>query len=280
MPDKLHGRVAIVTGGASGIGAATVRAMHAAGASVVIADIQDDLGEQLAWQLGERARYRRTNMAREQDISDVVDLAVTRYGRLDIMFNNAGVMGALGPIDKTPADAVDHTIGVNLRSVILGMKHAARVMKAQQSGVILSTSSPAGMLGGVGPHVYSATKAGVIALSNSVAAELRPFNIRVNTVVPGAVVTPMTAALLVGESTDLDGTRAQLDGTALMNRSLQPEDVAAAAMYLCSDDAAFVTGVTLPVDAGLTGASGASPFATGRYEEPVSYYEAGRTSLD
>lgn len=256
---RLAGKVAVVTGGASGIGAGTVRRFHAEGASVVVADVQD--GTALAAELGERVEYRRTDVTREEDVAAVVDLAVARFGRLDVMFNNAGTMGVLGPIDRTPLADADTTIAVNLRGVLAGMKHAARVMKPQGSGVILSTSSPAGVLGGVGPHVYSAVKAGVIGLSNSVAAELRRFGVRCNVIVPGAVVSAMTAGLVAGDADDLDGAAEALGRTAYMGRPLRPADIAAGAVFLASDDAAFVTGVVLPVDAGMTGAGGPSPFA-------------------
>lgn len=276
MTQRLTGRVAAVTGGASGIGEATARRFHAEGASVVIADIQDDAGRALAAELGERALFVRTDVSREEDVAALVDTAVDRFGQLDVMFNNAGIMGALGPIDATRMSDADLTIAVNLRGVICGMKHAARVMKPRRSGVILSTSSPAGVLGGIGPHIYSAVKAAVIGLSNSVAAELRQHGIRVNTIIPGAVVSPMTAGVVADDATDLAGAEEALGRTALMGRPIQPADVAAGALYLASDDAAFVTGVVLPVDAGLTGACRPSPYTSGRYATPVALLEAGR----
>jgi NAD(P)-dependent dehydrogenase (short-subunit alcohol dehydrogenase family) len=156
------------------------------------------------------------------------------------------------------------------------MKHAARVMKPQGSGVIISTSSPAAVLGGVGAHVYSAVKAGVIGLSNSVAAELRPFGVRANVVIPGAVVTSMTADLVAGGADDLAGAEAALDRSRYMSRPLQPADVAAGVVYLASDDAAFVTGVVLPIDAGMTGAGGSSPMADEKYAGQPGRREGGR----
>ncbi|MDV2478388.1 SDR family oxidoreductase [Rhodococcus zopfii] len=276
---RFEGRVAVVTGGASGIGEAVVRALHAEGAAVVVADVQDEPGHSLCAELGRRTRFAHTDVTVEDHVSDAVDLAVADFGRLDLMFNNAGVMGALGPIDRTPMADADLTLAVNLRGVLCGLKHAARVMKPQRSGVIISTSSPAGLLGGVGPHVYSAAKSAVIGLSKSVAAELRPFNIRVNTIVPGAVVSPMTATVVAGDAGDLDGATAALGASALMDRALTPGDVAAGVLYLASDAASYVTGVTLPVDAGMTGISGTSPYTTGRYEQPMMLLEAGRTTV-
>jgi NAD(P)-dependent dehydrogenase (short-subunit alcohol dehydrogenase family) len=281
MSERLAGRVAVVTGAASGIGAATVRLFHREGACVVAADVQHDAGKAVVAALGDRALFVPTDVTREEDLAGVVDAAVSEFGRLDVMFNNAGVMGALGPIDQTSTGDADLTIAVNLRGVLLGMKHAARVMKPRRSGVILSTSSPAGVVGGVGPHVYSAVKAGVIGLSNSVAAELRPYGIRVNTIVPGAVVSGMTAAVVAGGAADLAGAEEALSRTAYMDRPLQPQDVAAGALYLASDEARYVTGVVLPVDAGMTGAGGPSPFASGRYAEPQKGFEApDRTDRD
>jgi NAD(P)-dependent dehydrogenase (short-subunit alcohol dehydrogenase family) len=273
--NRFDGRVAVVTGGAEGIGAAVVRGLHAEGAAVVIADVQHGAGTTLAENLGPRAVFVRTDVSIEDEVAAAVDSAVDSFGRLDIMFNNAGVMGVLGPIDRTPLAEVDATIAVNLRGVICGCKHAARIMKPQGSGVIISTSSPGGMLGGVGPHVYSATKAAVIGLTNSVAAELRPYGIRVNTIVPGAVVSQMTATVVADG--DLAGAEAALGASALMDRALQPTDVAAGVLYLASDAAAYVTGVTLPVDAGMTGVFGRSLYTSGRYEDPVTLLEAGRT---
>ncbi|MFD6892948.1 SDR family oxidoreductase [Rhodococcus sp. NPDC060086] len=275
--NRFEGRVGVVTGGASGIGEAVVRALHAEGASVVVADVQE-AGHALAAELGDRIRFLRTDVTAESDIESAVDLAVEAFGRLDVMFNNAGVMGTLGPIDRTPMSEADLTLAVNLRGVLCGFKHAARVMKPQGSGVIISTASPAAVLGGVGPHVYSAAKAAVVGLSNSVAAELRPFGVRVNTVIPGAVVSPMTAAVVADGADDLAGATATLGDSALMGRAITPEDVAAGVLFLASDEAAFVTGVTFPIDAGMTGIAGRSPYTSGRYEQPVTLLEAGRTT--
>jgi NAD(P)-dependent dehydrogenase (short-subunit alcohol dehydrogenase family) len=273
---RLEGQVAVVTGGSSGIGAGTVRRFVAEGCRVLIADVQREAGELLAKELGDRACFRACDVTQEEDIAAAVDEAVGRFGRLDVMFNNAGIIGATGPVARSVTADVDLTFAVILRGTFLGMKHAARVMEPNHSGVILSTSSPAGLVGGMGAHAYSAAKAGVIGLTQSVAAELRPKGIRVNAIVPGAVVTAMTADIVVGDAGDLDGATEALQATALMSRPGLPEDIAAAALYLASDDAAFVTGSTLVVDGGLTWAPGTSPYATGEYETPVGLLEAGR----
>jgi NAD(P)-dependent dehydrogenase (short-subunit alcohol dehydrogenase family) len=273
---RLAGKVAVITGGASGIGAATVRRFVDEGASVVIADVQVSEGTALAEELGSSCRFSRTDVTREEDVARTVDFAVDTFGQLDVMFNNAGILGAMGPIARSQMDDVDLTFAVILRGTFLGMKHAARVMVPRGEGVILSTSSPAGVIGGFGAHAYSAAKAGVIGLTQSVAAELRPKGVRVNCIVPGAIVTAMTADLTVGDPQDLAGANDAMKADALMSRPGLPEDIAAGALYLASDDAAFVTGHTLAIDAGMTSAIGPSPFAQGPYEEPIGILEGGR----
>ncbi len=181
---------------------------------------------------------------------------MTEFGQLDIMFNNAGIIGAVGSIARLELADVDRTIAVVLRGALLGMKHAAAVMIPRRGGVILSTSSPAGVVGGVGPHVYSAAKAGLLGLTRSVAAELRPHNIRVNAIVPGATVTAMTAEILTGDAADIEGANRVLAGNALLDRPAQPADIAAGALYLASDDSWFVTGQVLTIDGGLTTIAG------------------------
>jgi NAD(P)-dependent dehydrogenase (short-subunit alcohol dehydrogenase family) len=262
--NRLEGMVAVITGGASGIGAATVRRFVAEGASVVIADVQEREGEALAAEHGTRTTFVRTDVTSEPDIEAAIAAATRTFGRLDAMFNNAGIIGAVGPIGSLSVDDYERTMAVLLRSVVLGMKHAANVMVPQGRGVILSTSSVAAVAGGLGAHTYSAAKAAIIGLTQSVAAELWPHGVRVNAIAPGKITTPMTLALRAG-----DGQPAQPDDTRdvlLGERKGQARDIAAAAAYLASDDARFVTGESLRVDGGLTRAGGASPFATGTYQ--------------
>jgi len=273
---RLTGKVAVVTGGASGIGAATVRRFVEEGARVVVADVQADAGEILAKELGDSAVFSRCDVTSEDDIEAVVKTAVSTYGGLDVFYANAGVMGALGPIVATRTEDADMTIAVNLRGVLLSMKHAARYMQRQGRGVILATSSPAAEVGGVGAHTYSATKAGVIGLVQSVAAELRPSGVRVNAIVPGAIVSAMTADILTGDAENTRGANDILADAEKMPRPGRPEDIAAAAAFLASDDASFVTGSTFHIDGGYTNAPGDSPFASGAWAEPVGMFEAGR----
>ena len=276
MNERFTDKVVVVTGAASGIGAASVRRFHTEGASVVVADVQAERGQAVADELGDRAVFVLTNIADEEEIKSLVDTAVNRFGRIDTFFANAGVMGALGPISKLRTADVDSTIGINLRGTLLCMKHVAPVMEKAGSGTILATSSPAGQVGGLGAHVYSASKAGIIGLVQSVAAEVRSKGIRVNAIVPGAMLTSMNADILTGNANDLAGAEKLLEDWNLIDRPGLPEDIAAAAAFLASDDARFITGATFNVDAGMVHAPGPSPFATGEWVEPVGMFEAGR----
>jgi NAD(P)-dependent dehydrogenase (short-subunit alcohol dehydrogenase family) len=254
---RLPGKVALVTGGASGIGEATVRLFVAEGASVVVADIQDERGQRLAGELGGRAAYARTDVSREADVQAAVAETVRRFGRLDCIFNNAGYGGVGGRVEAISIEGFDETIGVLLRGVLLGMKHAAPVMKRQGSGSIISTASVAGLRAGFGPHVYSAAKAAVIQLTRTVAMELGEHNVRVNCICPGGIATP-----IFGKGLGLSAERADeivplmkgvLENVQPIKRAGLPEDIAHAALWLASDDSTFVNGEALVVDGGLSG---------------------------
>jgi NAD(P)-dependent dehydrogenase (short-subunit alcohol dehydrogenase family) len=171
MP-RLNGKVTLITGGASGIGEGTARLFIEEGAAVTIADIQDDRGQRLAKELGSRAAYIHADVSREAEVHAAVNAVVERFGRLDCLFNNAGFGAVQDGIEEITVAGFDETIGVPLRGVFLGMKHAAPIMKRQGSGSIISTASVAGLRTGLGPHVYSAAKAAVIHLTHSVAMEL------------------------------------------------------------------------------------------------------------
>lgn len=274
MTGRLEGRTAVITGAASGIGAGTARLFVEEGARVVVADMQVDAGRALVDELGESARFAEVNVLDESQVAAAVDLAVAEFGRLDIMFNNAGIVGAVGRISEMSVEAWDNTIGILLRGVFLGVKHAARVMLPQNSGVILNTASTAGVLGGLGPHAYTAAKHGVIGLTKSVANELAPNAIRVNAIAPGNTVTAMTASVTTGDATDVEGTTARIASMSPLGYAGVPHDIAAAALYLASDDARYVSGHTLVVDAGQTTA-GLTPnrFNVGSSRE---FHEAGR----
>jgi NAD(P)-dependent dehydrogenase (short-subunit alcohol dehydrogenase family) len=251
----LSGKVAVVTGGASGIGRSTVELFVREGAAVVVGDLQDDRGERLVEELGEKAAYRRTDVGEEPDVEALVAHAVSRFGRLDCMFNNAGFAGVSGSITDIPADAFDATMRVLLRGVFLGIKHAARVMREQRSGSIISTASVAGIDTSFGPHVYDTAKAAVIHLTKSVAKELGDSNIRVNCICPGYIATPIFAkshglATEVADQT-VEPVKEWLAQVQPIPRAGVPEDIAHAALWLASDESTFVSGHALVVDGAL-----------------------------
>jgi NAD(P)-dependent dehydrogenase (short-subunit alcohol dehydrogenase family) len=253
---QLDGKAAVVTGGASGIGAATARLFVAEGARVVIADVLDDAGERLAAELRDSCVYVRTDVSDEAQVSRAIATAAQRFGGLDCVFNNAGFGGVEGRIEDTDAAALRRTIDVLFSGVVYGMKHAAPVMKARGGGSIVNTASVAGLQAGNGPHVYSALKAAVIQLTRSVATELGESGVRVNCVCPGAIVTPIFARHLGLSQTEVE------ERTPILNqvfsalqpiaRPGQPEDIARAVLWLSSDASSFVNGHALVVDGGLT----------------------------
>ena len=254
---KLDGKVAVITGGASGIGAAAVRLFVEEGCRVVIADVQDDKGARLADELGKASAYLHADVSRESDVSGVIAHALSRFGRLDCLYNNAGLGGVSGPIAEIPVDGYDQTMGVLLRGVFLGMKHAAPIMKQQGHGSIVSTASVAGLQAGFGPHIYSAAKAAVVHLTRSVAMELGESGVRVNCICPGGIATP-----IFGEAVGVSGAEADrvaetmkvlLSARQPIQRAGLPEDIARAALWLASDDSSFVNGHALIVDGGLIG---------------------------
>lgn len=249
---RLDGDVAVVTGGASGIGAAIVDRFMEEGAVVVVADLQDRAGAAIVDQHGASARFCHTDVTDEAQVAAAVDLAVSSFGRLDVMVNNAGIVGAVGPITETSEASFDETIGVLLKGVFLGTKHAARVMMEQGSGVIVSTASTAGVLGGLGPHLYTAAKHAVVGLTKSVANELGPHGIRVNSVAPGATVTAMTTNLHSDEPEDEAVVAERLASRYLLGVAGMPADIANGVVYLASDEARYVTGHCLVIDAGQT----------------------------
>lgn len=257
---KLSNKTVVITGGASGIGEATVRLFVEEGAKVLIADIQDEKGLALAESLGNNAYYIHTDVSVEGDVKKAIDEAVGKFGRLDCIFNNAGSGGVSGPIESIPVQKFDETIGVLLRGVFLGMKHAAPIMKQQGSGCIINTASVAGLRTGMGPHVYSAAKAAVIHLTHSVAMELGESGIRVNCICPGGIPTPIffgSAGLSEDEmGKAVEGLKESFKNMQPIGRSGLPEDIAKAALWLASDDSDFVNGHALVVDGGLIGGKG------------------------
>jgi NAD(P)-dependent dehydrogenase (short-subunit alcohol dehydrogenase family) len=278
MTDRLEGKVAAITGASSGFGAASARRFVAEGCRVVLGDIQEDAGAALAEELGDAAVYIKCNVTREDDVAAMVDMAVSQFGRLDVMFNNAGIVGAVGPIDTTPAEEWIATLDVLLNGVFYGMKHAARVMKPQMSGSIISMSSTAGIMGGLGPHAYCAAKHAVVGMTKNVAAELCRFGVRVNAIAPAGMATAMVANVSTGDHLAIEEAKRILaESSPLINRAGVAEDVANAALWLASDEAGYTTGHTLTTDAGTTigATAGAPAFA----EYQPMFREAGRKGL-
>ena len=257
---RLQDKIAIVTGGASGIGEGTVRLFIAEGARVVIADVQDARGEKLAEELGTNTAYFHTDVSQEDDVANAVDFATRKWGRLDCMYNNAGFGGVSGPIDELDMDAYDQTMSVLLRGVFCGVKHASKVMKAQRGGSIISTASVAGVGAIFGPHVYSAAKAAVIHLSKTIAVELGEYNVRINAICPGGIATPIFGKGMGLTAEQADGTietmKVALAQSQPIRRSGVPNDIAEAALWLASDASSFVTGQAIVVDGGITLAPG------------------------
>jgi len=254
---RLEGKVAVITGGASGIGEAAARLFTEEGAHVLIADIQDEKGQRLGDELGESTEYLHADVSREADVKAAVGRALDRFGRLDCMFNNAGIAGPTGPIEKVTVEGFDEAVGVLLRGVFLGIKHAAPVMKRQGSGSIISTASVAGIRTGYGNHVYSSAKAAVIQLTRSVAMELGESGVRVNCICPGFIATPLIGrarGLSQQEADKMVGEiEAAFENAQPIRRSGLPLDIARAALWLASDESSFVNGHALVVDGGVVG---------------------------
>jgi len=258
---QLDGKVAVITGGASGIGEGAVRKFVEDGARVVVADLHEGRGNALVEELGSSATaFVKTNAASEDDVRNAIETAVRKFGRLDTIFNNAGFVGVSGPIENTDMDGYDQTMDVLLKGPVLGMKHAVPIMKQQGSGSIVSTASVAGIRTSAGPHVYSAAKAAVIHLTKSVAVEVAPFGIRVNCVCPGAITTRIFGGFmdLTDEQQErmLQNLPAMFQNAQPLRKAGMPEDIANGVAWLASDASAFVTGHALVIDGGMTLHSG------------------------
>lgn len=247
---RLQGKVAIITGGASGIGEAAARLFVAEGARVTIADMQDEQGRRVEAELGESALYVRTDVSKGAEVEAMVRKTVERFGCLDTLFNNAGI-SIVGPnILDLPEETFDRILAINLKGVWLCMKYAIPEIVKSGSGAVVNTASTAGLVGYVGQSGYGSSKGGVISLTRHCAVEFAGKGVRVNAICPGSIVTPMAFRNRPGQSEA--EVRASNARTNPLLRTGIPEDVAQMALFLSSNEAAHVTGQIIAVDGGVT----------------------------
>lgn len=273
MAGRLDGKVAVITGGCSGIGLGTVELFVAEGAKVVAADIQDEKGAILQKRFPGQVAYAHCDVTSEADIEGALKLAKSEFGGLDILFNNAGISDRMTSITEVTVEGWDWIYSILVRGPALGMKHAAPMMVERGGGSIINTASIAGLQAGFGPIAYSSAKAAVIHMSRVAAAQLSPQKIRVNAICPGLIATSIFGASFgaTREMADQMAARvAELGATVQpVPKAGVPDDIAQAALYLASDMSAFVSGTHLVVDGGITvggrhswDATQVSPFAT------------------
>jgi NAD(P)-dependent dehydrogenase (short-subunit alcohol dehydrogenase family) len=257
MAERLQGKVAVITGATSGIGEATARRFSTEGAHVVISGRSVQAGESLARELGNSAFFHRADVMHEVEIAALVDAAVARFGHIDCFFNNAGGPSR-GTLEEATEEDFDYTMKLLLGSVVFGIKHAARVMKTRGSGSIINNSSIAAHRTGQGGYLYSAAKAAVSHLTRLAGVELGPHGVRVNAISPGAIATPIFwgGSERARTLTDAENERklikmqGKLEGATSMTRLRVTDDVALAAVYLASDESAFVNCLDMVVDGG------------------------------
>ncbi|WMV11323.1 hypothetical protein MTR67_004708 [Solanum verrucosum] len=249
---RLEGKVAVITGGASGIGEATARLFVEHGARVVIADIQDELALQVVSSIGtDNVCYRHCDVTDEKQVEETVAFAVQKYGTLNIMFSNAGILGSFGSLLEMDMAVFDRTIAVNTRGAASAVKHAARVMVAKKiRGSIICTASVESILAGTGPLPYVVSKHGILAVVKSAARELGQHGIRVNCISPHGIATPMVCKSVGADAASVEATvyrNANLKGV-----TLNTKHIAEAALFLASDESAYIIAQNLAVDGGLS----------------------------
>lgn len=235
---RVAGKVAIVTGGSRGMGAAHVRTLVAEGARVIIADVLDEPGEALALELGDATRYAHLDVTSVEEWSRVVALAVAEFGTVDVLVNNAGITNAF-PLVEFPMDAWNAVLAVNLTGSFIGMRAVAPVMIQAGSGSIINVSSIEGLQAVAHHHAYVASKFGLRGITKSAAIELGPSGIRVNSIHPGLIETPMTAGLDAGVM------------QIALGRAAQPSEVSSLILFLASDDSSYSTGSEFVIDGGV-----------------------------
>ena len=260
---KLEGKVAVITGAASGMGRATALRFAQEGAAVVVADLNSQAGEATVSEIaagGGRAVFQHTDVASDDAIKALIDRAVREYGRLDITYNNAGIGGATGRLEDTTAPDWDKSFVILTRAVFLGIKYSIAPMRKVGGGSIISTSSVAGLRGVAGLHAYSAAKAAVVSLTESAAIELGRDRIRVNCICPGGILTPLVYRGMRGGE---EAARVNMAKAQPIPRAGRPEDIAAMALFLASDEAEWITGTAMVVDGGMNTGNARINFGTG-----------------
>ena len=251
--ERLKGKVAVITGGCSGIGLGTVERFAAEGARVLVGDIDEAAGRTLEARYAGEVAYRRCDVTDETEIAGLMDAAAERFGGLDVVFNNAGAGGALESLEEITGAAWDRTHALLLRSVALGMRYAIPHLKRRGRGSIINTASIAGLQAGAGPIAYSTMKAAVIHLTRLAAAELGRDRIRVNAICPGLILTNIFTPGVPRGFADM--VKADMRQSAPEAQPIpkpgEPADIAAAALFFASDESEFVTGVHMLVDGGM-----------------------------
>ena len=242
---RLDGKVALITGGARGQGAQEAELFAAEGAAVVLTDVLDDEGKQTAAAIGPQATYHHHDVTREADWASVVDAVLTEHGQLDVLVNNAGVV-QISPLVMTSEEDYRRVIDVNQIGVFLGMKAVVPHMIERQTGSIVNVSSVAGLMGSPGMIAYGASKWAVRGMTKAVALEVASFGVRVNSIHPGIIDTPML------EEFDRWGIMPQVMQRVPLNRKADAIEVARLALYLASDESAYSTGSEFVVDGGMT----------------------------
>jgi len=255
MAERFEGKVAVVTGGASGIGEATVRRLAAEGASVVVADVQQEAAERVAGDLGDAAAPYALDVTDLASVEALMADAVTRFGRLDVVFNNAGI-SSLGRVDEIDVEHWHRVIDVDLNAVFYGCRAALPHLRASGGGAIVNTASISGLFGDWGLPAYNAAKGAVMNLTRALAADHARDNIRVNAVCPGGIETAMTDSLVNSRR-----AQEQYERLVPMARMGLADEIASAVLFLASDDASYITGHGLVVDGGVTAVTGQPNFS-------------------